>query len=175
MNAIKTTPSITIFSIITLAIILQQSVSAIVISPVITANLAPSQYHIKDQYSFKNLVVKNMTRAHGDNSTFRLVGYTSMPEVAISKKSGNVVFGGRLAIYSGNTTKYIPIDISMLTVNKTVDPETNIITMELGKDSDININESLRAIGKVVLTGKPETSTMLVRVYDNRTGAMVID
>lgn len=59
---------------------LQQSTSAIVISPVITANLAPSRYHIKDQYSLKNLVVKNMTHAPDDTSTFSLVGYTSMPE-----------------------------------------------------------------------------------------------
>ena len=149
---------------------LQQSASAIVISPVITANLAPSHFHIRDQYSLKNLIVKNMTHAPSDNSTFSLVGYTSMPEATVSKKSGNVVFGGRLVIHTGKTIKYIPIDISMETVNKIVDPETNITTMELGRNSNIIINESLHATGKVVLTGKPETSTILVRVYDNRTG-----
>ena len=150
---------------------LQQPASAIVISPVITAKLASSLYHIKDQYSLKNLVVKNMTHAPGDNSTFSLVGYTSMPEATVNKKTGNVIFGGRLAIHIGNTIKYIPIDISMVTVNKTVDPETNITTMELGgKNSNIDINEPLHAIGKVVLTGKPSTSTILVRVYDNHTG-----
>jgi hypothetical protein len=116
-NTTKTTPVVTILLMITLSIMLQQSTSAIVISPVITASLAPSQYHIKDQYSLKNLVVKNMTHAPGDISTFSLVGYTSMPEATVNKKSGNVVFGGRLAIHTGNSTKYIPIDISMETVS----------------------------------------------------------
>ena len=54
MNTTKTTPIITIFPIITLSIILQQSANATIISPVITANLAPSLYNIKDQYSFKD-------------------------------------------------------------------------------------------------------------------------
>ena len=144
MNTTKTTPIITIFPIITLSIILQQSANATIISPVITANLAPSLYNIKDQYSFKDLVIKNMTHTPSDDSTFSLIGYTSMPEITISKKSGNVVFGGRLAIHTGNTTKYIPIDISMETVNKTVDPETNTITtMELGgKNSNAIINDA---------------------------------
>ncbi len=74
----------------------------------------------------------------------------------------------RLAIHTGNTTKYIPIDISMETVNKTVDPETSITTMELGgKNSNIISNESVHAVGKVVLTDKPNISTILVRVYYN--------
>ena len=119
-----------------------------------------------------------MTHTPSDYSTFSLIGYTSMPEITISKKSGNVVFGGRLAIHTGNTTKYIPIDISMETVNKTVDPETNTITtMELGgKNSNAIINdELLPATGKVVLTGKPGTSTILVQVRDNHTGVIVTD
>jgi len=108
-----------------------------------------------------------MTHVPSDNSTFNLVGYTSMPEATVSKKSGDMVFGGRLAIHIGNTTNYIPIDISMETVNKTVDPETGITTLELGgKNSNIISNESLRAICKVV-TDNPETSTILVRACDN--------
>jgi hypothetical protein len=40
--------------------------------------------------------------------------------------------------------------------------------MELGgKNSNIISNESVHAVGKVILTDKPDTSTILVRAYDN--------
>lgn len=150
--------------VVTLLIIIhQQSASAAIeIHPIVKANLSPLSNGPLSFYILKNIVV---TDAINRNTKYGLTGGGPVDNgISINSVTGDAAFIGKLSVYKDTITELKPVAISLSAVNKTVDPKTNFTTIEYGGiGSHFFTDTYIPAIGKLVLTGKPETSTLLIQ------------